>query len=293
MQKENEKEFALLRTEMLNVKGCITQYLGYVFAGSGAAVYGIARMNQSADSTYGTAMATLAFAISFIISLVALVLFYKFHSHNRFAGYCKLLNHERYEVPPSFTRDSFYSWELAVGRLRCMGKDEKSIKSLVEPVNLNDKIKKDKLEKYLLSLVEDDKKRIRSYCKGTMILLKALYGKIETNSWGYPPLVTSICFIFSFGFLFSGHFLRIQKCSTSKLLFLISIAITIIQLFLWMRLSGKLYSLMAGSTTVQSFFWKFLPIRASYLTNYDITPYYLDAENIDGSEAAILCPKTK
>ncbi len=44
MQNENEKEFELIRKEMISVKDCITKYLGYIFAGSGAAIYGLARM---------------------------------------------------------------------------------------------------------------------------------------------------------------------------------------------------------------------------------------------------------
>lgn len=59
-QMQREKELELLRKEMINLKDCITKYLGYVFAGSGAAVYGIGRMDKSIEHV----MPAMAFGIN-------------------------------------------------------------------------------------------------------------------------------------------------------------------------------------------------------------------------------------
>ncbi len=39
-------------------------------------------------------------------------------------------------------------------------------------------------------------------------------------------------------------------------------------------MSGKLYSLLEGSNTVDSFCWKFIPFRAAFLNKHGLTPVY-------------------
>lgn len=88
MQPENVREYEMVRQEMSSVKDCITKYIGFVLGGSGAAIFLIARMGHNTGekvlimNDYETCL--ICYAITTIINFVLLILFYKFHSHNRF-----------------------------------------------------------------------------------------------------------------------------------------------------------------------------------------------------------------
>ena len=56
-------------------------------------------------------------AIALVITLVLLIVYYKFNSHNRYAGYCKLLNEESWNIPSELNED-VYTWEICIDRLR-------------------------------------------------------------------------------------------------------------------------------------------------------------------------------
>ena len=95
MQRENIKEYELVRHEMLTVKDCITKYISFVLGGVGATVVLLAR---SGDRSHFSSLeiSIMSFSLCIIIDFIMLVLIYKFKSHNRFAGYCKLLTHESF-----------------------------------------------------------------------------------------------------------------------------------------------------------------------------------------------------
>lgn len=282
MQTENITEYQLLRDEMATVKDCITKYIGYVLTGSGVAIYGMARMGQIPTNNNETAIT--AIALSVIVNFVLLILFYKFYSHNRSAGYCKLLNHERYEIQKEGT--SFLSWELVLERLRYSDISPESLLNAVK----NIKVKGLEIAELTLLLSKYagksplvDNGKIK---KGWRILGKAIFGKIETRSWGFPPIVVALYCILSFGFLFFGFvsFLRLSEISNvfsnpnSIITIFFLFLLLIIHFLLWNRFVGKLFSLMNGSCTVDGFFWRFLPVRVAFLNTYNIVPEYLFAK---------------
>ncbi|MDD4874380.1 MAG: hypothetical protein PHE15_05330 [Dehalococcoidales bacterium] len=289
----NQKEIELIRKEMTSLKDCITKYVGYVFAGSGAAVYGIARMNRLQDSILNNdisfGMSFVSFVISVIISFITVIIFYKFHSHNRYAGYCKVLSHEKYTFPDGKEIKLTFSWEMAVGKLRCLDLDSEKMKELIKKTKINkiSEKEKEKLGDRIVELIDSIDKKGKFF-DGLKILAIALTGKVESRSWAFPPFVTSICFILSLGFVAAGHFLAFNKGFSFNFLLVIAIITSIFQIVLWWRLIKKLDDLMNGNLTVESFFLKLLPIRSSYLNSYDIIPEYLDTDNFVD---AIICPK--
>ena len=126
--------------------------------------------------------------------------------------------------------------------------------------------------------------------KGVVILFKALIGKIQTRSWGFPPIVTSIFFIICWTFLIAGllatwHIYEIppdQMLSLSIVrcgVFIAAPLALLCQAWLWFRFIGKLYSLMQGTSTIDGFFWRFLPVRSAFLNELDITPTYVFTES--------------
>ena len=280
MKSENVKEYELVRQEMITVKECMTKYIGFVLGGSGVAAYIIVgAVGQSAAKMFETAFICLV--LSIIMTFVMLILCYKFFSHNRFAGYCKLLNHETYETTSDVLDRSFFAWEICVERLRASDMDPEVLLKLVRDVKLDD-INMTKLDFVLAKYVgrNPDKDRYK-FWKGLRILLLAIIGKIGTRSWGFPPMVVSLFFFIVFGFLLGGlysvkeiHNMPNTILLDRNIIYVLAAAVLLGQLLLWWRFIGKLYSLMEGSATVDGFFVRFLPVRASFLNKYDIIPGY-------------------
>jgi hypothetical protein len=292
MQSENVEEYKLVRGEMLTVKDCITKYVSFALGGSAAAIYGMARIVAYKPGNYE--LAIISPALSLMISFVLLILFYKFYSHNRFAGYCKLLTLEQHPNPGSLKGNVLFLWEVAVDRDRYSGieKEKEAFKSILDKVNTQniDKGKlKDLLDKYLGTNPDIDKDKFK---RGMRILYSATFGKIEARSWAYPPLIVSMFFFISSGFLLVGWAQMIIDTINKRgsLPFghvigslIVLISITIAQICLWKRFIGRLHSLMNGSEKINAFFCKFIPIRALFLNTFGIVPEYIDADDLFSS----------
>lgn len=289
MQHENITEYKLIRKEMLNLKDCITNYIGFVLGGSGAAVFVLFSISGPSASVFGKAYTALV--ISTIISLVLMILIYKFNSHNRFAAYCKLLNHERYELPVDFnSNELLLSWEITVERLRYSDINDQWLINLakkgIEAKELDEKKLVKLLEKYTGKKADVDNKKLR---KGVWLLPKTILGRAVSKSWGFPPFVVAIFFLLCFGFFIVGLYetyevIRLNSIEGTDqiILGLFAIFILIIQTSLWWRYFGKLHTLMKGSATVSGFFIRYLPIRIRFLNSYGIIPrFYYVNERLD------------
>ena len=286
MQSENVKEFELIRAEMSTVKDCITKYIGFVLGGSGVAVYGIAGMGKNSDNHSSMStfeMVIVCFAISIIIHFVLLVLFYKFHSHNRFAGYCKLLNHERYELAQSKEDFSFFAWEVLVDKLRSWDTRPELLNN-IQDINIKD-MNISKLKNLLEKMHEARKENfVKSFVKRFTFLMSVISGKGEFRSWAFPPLVVAMFFFLSFGFFIAGNifFIKLIRGNPATLIPLFGTIILVTLFFaqvgMWYHYIGKLHALMEGSTSIHSFFLKFMPVRALFLKKHGITPEYLATE---------------
>ncbi len=276
MQRQNIREYELLRTEILSIKSCITSYMGYVLGGSGAALFGLAIIGRQAEN-----VVVLAYApggVSVVITLVLLVLFYKFNSHNRVAGYCKALNQESYKDQE---RDDLLSWELCIQQLR--NSDERT-SSIIEVAEKNadklDNIPMDKLLRCLNNLtgkpasVDQGKWR-----EGWKILINSFISPPRTCSWGFPIFVTLIFFVLTSIFIlvsliFFTLILNASVLFTYLFHLFFMVFIIIFHVLMWTRIAGKLYTLMRGSATVNGFFIRFIPLRADFLIQYGLKPEY-------------------
>ena len=212
MQAENIAEYQILREEMGTVKDCITKYIGYVLGGAGAAIYGMASMSTVPLNDMEIVITSLS--LSAILNFILLILYYKFYSHNRFAGYCKLLNHERYEIQKEGT--SFLSWEMALERLRFSDISPKSLLELVKNIEVKELEKPSLthlLSKHTGRNPASDNAKFKKGCK---ILVQAILGKIETRSWGFPPIVVALFCILSCSFFIIGHIIFWHSFEISK-----------------------------------------------------------------------------
>ena len=292
MQAQNLTEYELVRTEMTCVKDCMTNYIGFVLGGSGLALFGVISLGMFTKNLLG--LAYVSIFLSTLISLVLMILFYKFNSHNRFAGYCKLLNHERFEGGIDTPDVEYVSWELCLERLRRSDMDSELIGRLVKDIKVNDLEKKPLkalIKKYQGDRPEVDK---RKCWEGMKKLVKAFCGRSSTSSWGFPPFVASIFFVLCYGFLILGiisvfrYVAGLERHSfESGALIGVTVCITAGQMFLWIMFCGRLQTLLSGSTTVDGFFWRFLPIRVAFLNKYNIIPKYEFAGERLGEEVGV------
>lgn len=300
MLNRNVEEYKLIRQEMNNLKDCITKYIGYVLAGSGAMIYGLARMDRSEIPTsLSPEIAVVSASFSMLISLILLMLFYKFNSHNRFAGFCKLLNHERQDSinTPDMEHSQMgeekkedngnddkvvplFSWEVTVGDLRWLESKPGYLGNIIKKIIITEPTKevlREKIEERIDNQGKQPTIDTDKNFRGLIILVKTfLLRNTQTESWGFPPLVVCTFLFMVSGFLFASYFMTMRIGIFSNLwLLCYEIAITIFQLCLWWHICGKLYALMSGSATVYSFYWKFIPLRTLFLNKQKIKPSYI------------------
>src|SRR5437660_260634 len=67
--------------------------------------------------------------LALVVTMLTGLLFYKFHSHNRYVGYCKLLAQEQYSGLESL--GEFYLWESCMARLRAYDMSKANREKLV------------------------------------------------------------------------------------------------------------------------------------------------------------------
>lgn len=311
MQEENVKEYELIKKGITDIRDCITSYISFLIGGSGVAFFGITILSRRTDVVIPHLLQIgMPLMIAVLVTILQMILYYKFLSHNRLAGYGKLLIHERYEDVDTAKFKNVKNvilWEacmdmlirsdngkddiakrcnknLKIGNL-CKGleDDEKKIselKSIIKDIVVRIPKKADRF-KWFKKAPKIDRFK---WVKGQVNFL-AIFGIIRTDSWSFPAFVNAIFIILSPMFLaISGYFLKNHYPNEiydihfwfwpDNLEVGIIEFITIFLSYMWLILSGKLYTILQGSNTINNFCWKFLPIRAATLNDEGITPGY-------------------
>jgi hypothetical protein len=280
MQSENYQEYRMIREEVQSLKDCMTNYVGFVLGGSGVAIFGLANL-PAKENPWGIALASLF--LSLLISMVLLLIFYKFKSHNRYLGYAKLLSQETFKRPST---DEIVTWEICVEKLRSSEGDFSVLESsrnnirndIVEPSQAN----LDRLIKYYL--------RDPAYRRREKRWETNQRRLPRSNSWGFPPLVVGIFGILCAGFLSIGLRFAIAgwcSCETANWICIyrgVGIILTIALIYLWIIFHSQIRQLMYGRMTIEAYFWKFLFIRAEYLI---LLGYQLSYSNTDARIAQL------
>ncbi len=276
----------------MSIKACITTYMGYVLSGAGAGLFGMAAIRKSTDVYF---MSYASASIAVVISLVLFVIFYKFNSHNRGAGYCKVLTHELYDSQ-SDDKDSvsdLLSWEICVHKLRDSDSNRSMYLNNLDHVNLKG-LDMDIFKTALSNTVGSDPEIDRhKYFEGWKIIIKSLVFsfKKRSSSWGYPIFVSNIFFVLTSIFMIVSlyNFFDLLIAHTQEMdihenffHFISAFSVVIFLTVLWTALAGKLYALMYGSSTVNAFFLRFLPTRSYILSRYNLNSKYdIDIKEIE------------
>ncbi len=162
--------------------------------------------NSMSSDAMGPYASFTPIAIALVITLVLLIVYYKFNSHNRYAGYCKLLNEESWNIPSELNED-VYTWEICIDRLRHFDTHKHELISLCEGAtievegNVDDAKKrqiKDKFSSEIQDIsgldpkIDNNKKR-----NGFRLFRRSIRGEHDSSSWGFPIRVTLVFFLTS------------------------------------------------------------------------------------------------
>jgi hypothetical protein len=299
MELENTKEYEYTRSETELIRTCITTYMGYALGGSGAALFGLAGLRVIGnDNRIGVGF--VAFAVSVLVSTVLTILFYKFNSHNRYAGYSLVLADEMYEAPPDAADESkdakgskqhdasHVAWELCMERIRVADRLPGTFRDLARDhfySKPNDSVGVDlykwMLERYLPSNGLPPPADHGKHWGGLRHLLLALAGRTRTTSWAFPPPVVAVFFLLMISYFGIGvyqtaaySFAEVNKETPFLALLVIGFVVLVLQVNVWRALCGKLFALMSGSATVDAFAFRFAIARAIYLNRVGVIPRY-------------------
>jgi hypothetical protein len=270
MEPQNIDEYKGLRHEIAALKSCITTYIGFVFLVVSTAFWQLAKEIPLRPSR---TMAVVALMLGLGLKLVLFLLLYKFVSHNRYCGYCKLLEQEMFEGKGRGNGkcpEAVFIWEVCLDRLRS---------SDFRPDGLALEIKyygggppqtatlETKARQFSGPAPTADQGRSR---KGWRLLLRS--GSEERGTWQFPLYVARIFAAIDVGLFGLGVALLLPRHAAGiwggwreaplhllpSLLFWL---LLFVLLLCWRKLMADLYRQMKGSQTVDAFCWKFVAIR--------------------------------
>jgi hypothetical protein len=275
MQPQNVDEYKAIREELARLRNCMTSYVGFVVLGSAPAFGFLA--DKATDYKQHLAMAIVAILLSIIAVLILFLLSYKFTSHNRYAGYSKLLAHERFEGPES-PKDIFL-WEICLDKLRAWECE-------AGRANEFDYWKGIKqwhiVQKPVDDAYKDQRDRVENWYQRRGWGLLAFGGRDTSGSWRLPLYESRIFGAISLAFVvFAAYFLKSAinppffSNAVGSLGFWIVIALCALLITLWAKFVSKLDRQMRGNETVEAFCCKFLPIRVQLLHELNFEKYSL------------------
>jgi len=261
MQPQNVAEYTAIREELTTLKNCITNYVGFVVAGSATAFWGLAG-RASEKGPERLAMATMAMLLAIVSVLILFVLSYKFTSHNRYVGYSKLLTHEKFlqGVPADI---DIFSWEICLDWLRAADFDPNPL--LIDCDALGKAIKSaGNLRAEVAPYLGPSASRDQSSMQKGAALLVWRSSREDSGSWWFPLYVTRIFAAIDVVFIsFAIYFFFFPL--SKYWYFCIFIFLFSALILLWMKFLSKLHKQMGGSETIEAFCWKFVPIRVKFL----------------------------
>jgi hypothetical protein len=262
MQSQNIQEYQSIRREIDSIKKCITDYMGFLILGIGAAfsVWGSITANSTGpDTIVGLGYSSLA--ISLVAVFMLFILIYKFISHNRYVGYTILLTQEVWDENSKDKYTSLILWELCVNLLR------------IKEVEVTAKVAYELEEINKEHQVLDTRPQISTLTAGLWFLFKALFRMQNTSSWGFPLTIVRIfvvvvwsCVAFGIYALSPVILYGAYVATTHAPMALLFLSVVLIsQFILWLNIAQRIHSIMVGWDTVSSFAKRFRPVREQVL----------------------------
>ena len=300
MLTENVKEYELISAELHSIRNCITSYISYLIGSSGIGVCIISYFKTLQISHSLSLFITVSTTL--VISAMHYILIYKYNSHNRYAGYLRLISQEisLASIKKKNGREQkkiehLICWELCVSMLNNASKrkgfPEKYWRDILKfrmaqnGMVLSFKNDPEKIKKVLVSKWNDlnfacpriDK---HAFWRGISLLISGIIKRDNSKSWKYPLYTSYVVIIFNLYYLaLSGYCFWAYTTSTTlaELSYVIVtgyFVILAVILTIWQRNVVEMYRLMLGSKTVDAFCWKFLQYRIEAVNQYGLVPTY-------------------
>jgi hypothetical protein len=266
-------EYKLIRDELLKLKDCITTYVGFAVAAAAPAFWFlIGKVDRQSASL---PMAVGGLALAAVYEAVLLLISYKFTSHNRFAGYCKLLTHEK---GGASSKGDVYGWELCIDWLRMS--DHTSLpKTLPWSSGDIDGVSTSTLNR-MLGKFSGPKPRADGHALWGGLRLMFTGRPESPGSWRFPLYVMRIFFVIDVTLVAASMWVaRVADVFHEFWHGLGFGALVFGVAAVWGTLFRKLFRIMAGSETIDAFCWKFVRLRQRLLRELsdDDTRYRLAA----------------
>ncbi len=283
MEPQNVDEYKGLRHEITTLKSCITTYIGFVFLVVSTAFWQLAKEIPFRPKP---TMAVVALVLGLGLKLVLFLLLYKFNSHNRYCGYCKLLEQEIFDGKSnSKCPEAVFIWEVCLDRLRFSDFNPLGLLPEISHYKKGFQPQEDTLKKmaklYSGPAPEVDRLRSRKWWR---LLVRS--GTEQRGTWQFPLYVAEIFAAIDIGLCGLAAALLLPRPAASvvqvfrehpvhiSLPILFCLLLLWLLLFSWHKLMSDLYRQMSGSQTVDAFCWKFVPIRYRILDDLGLAAGY-------------------
>ena len=274
MQAQNVEEYKAIRDELARVRSCITSYVSFVVLGSGPAFAFLA--GKTSDKPSYVAMGFAAILLAILSTLVLFLLSYKFTSHNRYAGYSKLLTHERFSST-IIGEDKIFFWEICIDKLRATDSSKTRWKTLLSYCAKNRKCIPEIPNLRLLVKRFSGPHPTKDKCawiRGWWLLLS--WSRENSGSWKLPLYIarifgTLVVAYVVFAVIFLLRSVRHRDFGSEHYALL---SLFPVLLALWMMFITKLFRQVRGSEKVEAFCRKFTPFRIMLLRELDANVKY-------------------
>jgi hypothetical protein len=279
-------EYKMVREEIVRVQDCITEYMKMYF-GAGVFVIGavwyLARNHVDTDHHSSPFLPEWAggyvfAALSYIILAFATIVFHKFNTHNRYAGYARLLQYE--ELSPLVQRNcvhtEIYLWEAILAYV--YNENEADIPDDVMDEYKERLAKQKKLFETYKSVFKFPGTLSKRILLGFWMMFRSTILKRPTKSWTYPyQIAFGLAITSSFTLFIWAHFMTAVSAQVPMPDMLVQDSMFAHIIICWCGLSHRLFRLCGddGDRTIEAYTVKFMEARYVILGRMGFSARYL------------------
>jgi len=315
MFKASIEEYKLLKVDIIEIKQCITRYVGYIIGSNGVAflIFGYLKRGETGSMAFSDT--TVLIIQCFIITSLYYVLVYKFKSHNRYVGYTQLLSNEalHYSIEQrdeeiSFTESldvnsgsdpinmesisySIFTWDSLMNFWNSRTSPKSYPKGYYDKLDFRFILPKGRSysdvgefdgKNPIQLFIENILWRVNFQSQGST---RKLYAKFKSKSWNYPfhllilsiiPVIVAVIFI-----LMGNDQIGFK------------VIVLVILLACWVYNIMATLAVLNGQHTIDYMSWAFLSFRVKMLNNYGVRPFYYSLHFNRYFKSLILLKKIK
>jgi hypothetical protein len=273
-----EKEYELMRGEIIAIQSCITEYMKMFYGAAAAFIgaYGLFLGHDKQNPLQGFD-AYVPLFLAYIVLSFATVIFHKFNTHNRYAGYARALTQEVWGNEKLNEIKSVHLWESVVGFIYAGQKDFIAINLSEAMPAISRRLKRVKHNCDYPS--RDWRATSRKIALGMGMMLRATIFRAKTLSWTYAFQVAFAPFATTIILLGIWIAVLLGRIGSPYFVINLGIQITLVSYLFasWCGLAYRLYRLCGndGDRTIEAYCLHFMKSRYLALAKRDISVTYI------------------